>query len=83
MDLDDTIFWPNGKGFTPCTKAYADKKAERDAIKNKPDYDDIRGADGWVSMDDLTPDDYEAWNRLDNELGSMQIAGHLGQGEAW
>lgn len=83
FEFDDAIYWPNGLGCTPCTKAYADKMAERDAIKAKPEYDDLTGPDGWLSMDDLTPADYEAWNRADAELGSMQIDGQIGQGESW
>ena len=82
---DDAIDWPNGMGFTPCTSAYAAKMRERDAIKAKPEYDYLadQSPDGFIHMDDLSAADYEAWNRLDNELGSMQLDGHLGQSERW
>jgi len=83
FEFDDMLIWPNFDGSTPCTKAYAETMAARDAIKNKPEYDDIRGADGWLPIDDMTAEDYEAWCRLDAQLGSMQIEGQVGMGERW
>lgn len=68
IKFDDVIEFPNGEGFTPCTKDYARIVDEMDAIK--PDY---------VNLDDLSPEDYERWNRLDSELSQLQMEGHLGQ----
>lgn len=79
--LDDAILWPNGAGCTPCTSAYAEKMAERDAIKNKDEYAELAGPDGFLSMEDLSAEDYEAWNRLDYELDTMLLEGQLGKGE--
>ena len=78
--LNDCILWPNLEGLTPCTPAYAAKMAERDAIKAKPEYEEV-AVNGFVPMDYLSPDDYQAWNQLDAELGSMQIEGQVGMGE--
>jgi hypothetical protein len=70
--FDSSIEWPNGEGYTPCTKAYANKMAEKDAIFD-PNYD--RG-----SIEDLDPEAYERYCRLDNELMTMQASGeHLGK----
>lgn len=65
---DDAIEWPNGEGYTPCTREYAEMYDRMDAIKP----DDVR-------MDELSPEDYEAWNALDHQRCQMQIDGHLGK----
>ncbi len=72
MNLTDAIEWPNGEGFTPCTREYAALMDERDAIL--PDY---------LNLDDLSPEDYQSWNVLDQKLLSMQADGHLGKGERY
>lgn len=73
-ELTDVLEWPNGQGFTPCSREYADKSAMKDAIY-------VEGTGG---LDKLSPEDYEAWNRLDSELMTMQASGeHLGKSERW
>jgi hypothetical protein len=64
------IDWPNGKGYTPCTAEYAERMAERDAV-----YSHAPGR----SLDDLSPEDYEKWHRLDMALNPMRAAGHVGR----
>jgi hypothetical protein len=68
MTHDDAIEWPNGEGFTPCTRAYAAICDEMDAIK--PDD---------VNMDDLSPEDYQRFNELLNQRDQMMLDGHLGK----
>lgn len=51
MKHDAAIYWPNGRGYTPCTQEYADKLAERDAIHD-PRYG---------NLDDLSPADYNKY----------------------
>lgn len=75
MIHDDVIEWPNGEGFTPCTREYADKMMARDAIF------DANIDEG--STEDLCPEDYERWHQLDSELCQMQMAGHLGKSERY
>lgn len=59
--------WPNGEGYTECSQEYYDAMMAKEAIK--PDD---------VSSDSLSPEDYEAWNRLDNRLNEMLAqGGHL------
>lgn len=59
--------WPNGEGYTECSQEYFDTMQAAEAIK-PPE----------TNMDDLSPEDYEAWNRLDNRLSEMQAqGGHL------
>ena len=65
---DDAIEWPNGEGFTPCSREYAELMDKRDALK--PD---------WVNLDDLSPEDYQEWNVLDNRMLELQASGHLGK----
>lgn len=66
---DDSIEWPNGKGYTPCTKEYADMHAEMQRIKSDDE-----------NLDDLEPDAYNRYCTLDNDLGALQLEGHLGKG---
>ena len=68
----DSLEWPNGEGFTPCTPEYRATMEERDAILDPF---------GSINLDDLSPEDYQRWNVLDNELMGMQLDGHLGQSE--
>ncbi len=67
---DTAIEWPNGAGFTPCTREYADVNAKID------DLNDF----GRIGMDDMSPENYEEYNRLLNLQGELQLAGHLGKG---
>lgn len=70
--FDDIIEFPNGEGFTPCTKEYANKMAARDAIFD-PTFDT-------GSLEDLSPEDYQRYCELDHELLTMQMSGlHLGK----
>ena len=68
MTYDDAIEFPNGLGFTPCTRAYADVCDAMDALK--PD---------WVNLDDLSPADYNEWNSLCHRREQMMMEGHLGR----
>jgi hypothetical protein len=68
MTHDDCIEWPNGLGFTPCTKAYAEITDQMNAIK--PDD---------VNLDDLSPDDYNEFCSLSYKRDQMQSDGHLGK----
>ena len=70
----DQIEWPNGAGYTPCTREYAD------AI------DDRAGAHAaWqeAASDHRHPEyaeRYEAWQRAESAVLHLQAAGHLGRG---
>lgn len=75
LRLDDALDWPNGEGFTPCTREYADKMAAREAIY------DANHDEG--STEDLSPEDYQRWHELDSELCQMQMAGHIGKSERY
>lgn len=69
------ITWPNGRGFTPCSQAYADALAQQEAIC------DLQT--GGI-VDELSPEDYERWHRLENALLTMQASGeHLGKSETY
>lgn len=65
---DDAIEWPNGLGYTPCSREYADLMDRRDALK--PDA---------VNMDDLSPEDYQEFNIIENKLDGMLADGHVGK----
>jgi hypothetical protein len=65
---DDAIEFPNGEGFTPCSREYAQVCDELEALK--PDY---------INLDELSPEDYELWNKLDDMRASLMLAGHLGK----
>lgn len=64
----DSIEFPNGAGYTPCSREYAEITDKMDAIK--PDY---------VNLSDLSPEDYQEWNVLDAKRMSLQASGHLGK----
>jgi hypothetical protein len=68
MKHDDAIEWPNGLGYTPCTREYADLMDRSAAIK--PDD---------VNMDDLSPEDYQEYNVVQDKLLNLQASGHLGK----
>lgn len=65
---DDAIKFPNGEGFTPCSREYAIIADKLEALK--PDY---------INLDDLSPEDYQEWNVLDNERMNLMASGHLGK----
>lgn len=70
MKHDAQIDWPNGLGYTPCSREYRDTMDRRDAILD-PRFGQ--------SLEDLAPADYDHWMRLDNELNEMMMTGHLGR----
>lgn len=72
IEFSDAIEWPNGKGFTPCSREYAKLMDARNAV-----YD--ANVDEDRSLSDLSPEDYEIWNVLDNKLLNLQANGHLGK----
>lgn len=75
--FDAVIDWPNGKGETPCTQAYLDKMAEAAEIRSKYD---SNFSSGFVPLDDMSRDDYEAVCCIENDLSQMQLDGHVGKG---
>jgi len=70
MEHTETIDFPNGNGFTPCTKEYRDVYDARCAICDLNDGE---------SLSDLSPEEYQEWSLLDDKLASMQISGHTGK----
>lgn len=71
--LTDVIYWPNGRGETPCSAAYKAALDEQERIKPEG-----------VNLDDLSPEAYQRWNLLDCELMTMQASGqHLGPSVAY
>lgn len=71
MEHTGLLYWPNGLGETPCSRAYEAKSDEMCVIYN-PSYDD-------GTLDDLSPEDYNRYCTLENDLGVMQMNGHLGK----
>lgn len=65
-----SIEFPNGKGFTPCTKEYYDLYHEKKEL-----HDPASGE----SLDDLPPADYQRWCVMDNKIMLMLLEGHLGK----
>lgn len=65
--------WPNGDGYTPVTKEYFDLMAEKDAILDNYDVEHGR------TTADLTPDEYNRYFALDNQLMTMMAHGHVGK----
>lgn len=68
--LTDVIEWPNGEGETPCSAEYADLTRQIDEMSDF----------GRIRMDDMSPADYEAFNRLLYDRLGLQSRGHLGTG---
>ncbi len=66
---DAIIDWPNGKGYTPCTAEYWNLHDERESLKPTDD----------ETLDDLSPERYQRYCEIDNELGGLQLNGHLGK----
>jgi len=66
---DSKIEWPNGEGYTPCTKEY---REINDKIDDLNDF-------GRISMDQMTPENYEKYNQLLDRQGQLHLFGHLGQ----
>ncbi|ADJ24785.1 hypothetical protein Hden_2990 [Hyphomicrobium denitrificans ATCC 51888] len=66
---DTAIEWPNGAGFTPCTREYAEVT---DKINDLNDF-------GRIGMGDMSSEDYETYNRLLVRRDELQLSGHLGE----
>lgn len=64
-EFTDKIEFPNGEGYTPCTREITDR------------LDAIKPAD--VTMNDLSPEDYNEWNALEDRRANLQMSGHLGK----
>lgn len=73
VEHSDFLDWPNGMGYTPCSAKYRSLFEERNGIYQP-------GNDDGLTMNDLSPEDYQRWNELDSELANLQIAGHTGKG---
>lgn len=69
IELDHRIYFPNGKGYTPCSALYEQLRHELYAICDPNDGESIH---------DLSPDDYQRWSELDNELANLRLHGHVG-----
>lgn len=65
---DHSIDWPNGRGYTPCTKAYFAKYHAKM---------DIYNPNNGGSIDNLSPRDYQRWCELDHEVMQMSLDGHV------
>lgn len=61
--------WPNGKGYTPCTAEYKEKHDRVFELNTKAHTD----------PDGLTDEEYNEVRSLENDMGSMQLNGHLGK----
>jgi len=68
LKFDDAIEWPNGLGYTPCTREYAELCDKMDVLK--PDY---------INLDDLSPDDYNEFCSLSHRRDQLLGEGHLGK----
>ncbi len=64
--------WPNGEGYTPVSQEYLDLINKRDAIYEA-------GRDYEMCLDDLPPDQYNQYCQLDNDIGVLQLNGHVGK----
>lgn len=74
IEHTETIEWVNGAGYTPCTKQYRDLLDEKETIVAKYVDDDL-------TLDEYEPADYQRFCEIDNELGNLQLSGHLGKSE--
>ncbi|AGC35738.1 hypothetical protein ACP46_gp53 [Rhizobium phage RHEph06] len=70
LEHNHRVHFPNGMGYTPCTKEYRLALDEREAICDPNEGESIH---------DLSSEDYQRWSELDNALGLMQLDGHLGK----
>lgn len=68
IEFTDQIEWPNGMGYTPCTKKAFECRREIDYMS----------MNGEISMDDMSSVDYENYNRLLDKLACLQGDGHFG-----
>lgn len=68
-NFTEALVWPNGMGETPCSREYYE-------ISQK--INDLLSGD--ISMNDLSRDDYELYNRLSFERDEMLMSGeHVGK----
>lgn len=70
MQHEGLLYWPNGLGETPCSKEYEAKSDAMWVI-----FDPTSGS----TLADLSPADYNCYCQLENELGMLQLAGHVGK----
>lgn len=70
---DSSIEWPNGLGWTPCSTEFAE------AIDKSHAMSDF----GRISMEDMSPADYETYNRLLMQIDTMIADGHRGKPERY
>lgn len=73
---DAVLDWPNGLGYTPVTREYADLTHAKNAIH-------VPNNDYGKSLDDLSPEDYQRYNVIDNQLLTLQANGHCGKSERY
>lgn len=69
IEHDHEIEWPNGMGVTTCSKAYADAHFARDMLSDG----------GRINLNDMSPENYERYCRLDQDMLTMQASGHIGK----
>jgi hypothetical protein len=68
MQYTSRIEFPNGAGFTPCTERYYNLHVEFKTLNDRA-HEDENG---------LTYDECNRLRELEDQLGSMQLDGHLG-----
>lgn len=73
MTHDDAIEWPNGEGFTPCSREFAEVTDKIDALSDF----------GRISMNDMSAADYQEYNRLLTQRDTLQMTGHVGKSERY
>ncbi len=73
----EAIYWENGQGETPCSVEYKAKYDERESLIDK-----VREGDTF-NPSDFSPEDYNTYHQIENDLGVLQINGHLGKGERY
>lgn len=66
---DTQLEFPNGLGYTPCTSVFKEKSLRARELNDK----------AHTSDEGLTNDEYNELGNLENELGCMQLDGHLGR----
>lgn len=67
--FDHEIEFPNGLGYTPCTKEYFDIYQAKDMLSDG----------GRIMPNDMSSEDYNRFCHLDNDALNLQADGHLGK----
>ena len=74
IEHDDVILWPNGQGFTPCSKAYATAHSAAEQARI--------AFEGLGERDEGYAAAYEAFHRAEAARDQLQgDGGHLGKSE--